>query len=95
MVVIVRKGVALALAAVAVPARAGDDYFPRREWRTSRADAQGLDGDALRRLAGRIRDGRHGRLHSLQVVRHGYLVVDEYFNNSGPEILHTLRALRQ
>src|SRR6185503_15714161 len=76
---------------VAFPAR-GDDYFPKREWRTSRPADQGLDGRALGRLVDRIGAGDYGRLHSLQIVRNGYLVVDEYFNGSGPEVLHTLQS---
>ena len=73
------------------PAR-GDDYFPRREWRTSRPADQGLDARVLERLVDRIGRGDYGRLHSLQIVRNGSLVVDEYFNGSGPEVLHTLQS---
>ena len=81
------------VAALAGAARAGgDDYAPGREWRTARPADVGLDGRALSRLVGRIRAGEHGRLHSLQIVRDGYLVVDEYFNGWVPDGLHTLQS---
>jgi CubicO group peptidase (beta-lactamase class C family) len=83
----------VALAGVAPRAAAeSEGYFPGREWRTSRPGEQGLDGRILSRLVERIRAGEYGRLHSLQIVRNGHLVVDEYFNGWVPEGLHTLQS---
>lgn len=55
-----------------------DGYFPLGEWRTSSPEAQGFDADALVKMFDQIA-ADHVPIHSLQIVRHGHLIVDAYF----------------
>lgn len=49
------------------------------EWPLSTPEKQQLDPEPLAELVSLIREGRkYPRLHSLLVIRHGYLVVEEY-----------------
>ena len=75
-------------AATQVPA----DYFPTSDWRTAKPKKQGLNKKTLKSLANRLRTNQIRDLNSLLVVRNGYLVVEEYFNGSGPEDVHTLQS---
>jgi len=61
-----------------VPLRAPDGYFPGQVWRTSLPESQGLDSHALADLFDAVESQRLA-IHSLQIVRYGYLVVDAYF----------------
>jgi hypothetical protein len=81
-------------AAVQVP----DEYFPTSEWRRAKPKKQGLNKKVLKSLINKLRTNQIRDLNSLLVVRNGYLVVEEYFNGSGPEMCtrcnRTRRALR-
>ena len=81
----------------ATPAQAGSpppDYWPTEEWRTSPPEAQGLDGNLLNQLVGLIAEGeQYPDLHSLLVIRHGYLVIEEYFAGQEAERSHTLQSV--
>ena len=68
------------------------DYFPTSDWRTAKPKKQGLNKKILKSLANRLRTNQIRDLNSLLVVRNGYLVVEEYFNGSGPEDVHTLQS---
>jgi len=68
------------------------DYFPASEWRTAKPKKQGLNKKILKSLASRLRTNQIRDLNSLIIVRNGYLVVEEYFNGSGPEDVHTLQS---
>lgn len=70
----------------------GGNYYPTSQWRTSSPSEQGLDAKILKRLVKRIRKNKIAAIDSLLVVRNGYLVVDEYFNGSRPDDLHTLQS---
>jgi CubicO group peptidase (beta-lactamase class C family) len=52
--------------------------FPAGDWRRSTPEAQGVDSDALVEVFDAIARERMP-IHSLQLVRHGYLVLDAYF----------------
>jgi CubicO group peptidase (beta-lactamase class C family) len=68
--------------------------WPTREWRTSSPTAQGLDDARLRELVALIADNEQfPDLHSLLVVRHGYLVVEEYFAGHDAGQLHPLQSV--
>ncbi|HXF41570.1 MAG TPA: serine hydrolase [Blastocatellia bacterium] len=68
------------------------NYYPTSQWRTSSPSEQGLDAKILKKLVKRIRKNKIAAIDSLLVVRNGYLVVDEYFNGSRPDYLHTLQS---
>ena len=68
--------------------------WPTQEWLTSSPAAQELDEARLRELVALIADNEQfPDLHSLLVVRHGYLVVEEYFAGHDSEQLHTLQSV--
>ncbi len=64
------------------------------EWPRSSPEKQGLDSDRLARLVEIIREGKEfPDLHSLLIVRNGFLVVEEYFGRSSADKLHTLQSV--
>lgn len=78
----------MAGSAETVPPLPGDDW-PRAE-----PSAQGLDPVLLAELVRLIRQNqRFPDLHSLQIVRKGYLVLEEYFRGWNAERLHTLQSV--
>ena len=76
----------------AAMAQSPADYFPEEEWRTSKVNRQGFNKKVIRSLLNRIRAGEIRDLHSLLIVRNGFLVVEEYFNNWRADDLHTLQS---
>ena len=73
-------------------AQSQNDYFPTGEWRATKAKKQGLSKGILKSLIKRIRANEIRDLNSLLIVRNGYLVVEEYFNGSNAEDVHTLQS---
>ncbi|HEY3024554.1 MAG TPA: serine hydrolase [Pyrinomonadaceae bacterium] len=66
-----------AMLILAVPSWA-QTYWPAKEWRTSTPEEQGLDSEKLREALDYIR--QHSvSIHSLLIVRNGYVVLDAYF----------------
>jgi CubicO group peptidase (beta-lactamase class C family) len=64
------------------------------QWPVSTPEEQGLDAKLLTELAGEIRRGDLlPHLHALLVVRHGRLVLEEYFNGWRADGLHTLQSV--
>ncbi len=73
---------------------AAQEVWPDAEWPRSTPEAQGLDAARLGELVTLIREGQSfPDLHSLLIVRNGYLVVEEYFAGWEPERLHTLQSV--
>jgi len=67
---------------------------PSWEWPVSTPEAQGLDAKTLADLVTLIREGKEfPRLHCLLIVRHGHLVVEEYFNDWKADRLHMLQSV--
>lgn len=61
------------------PAAVADStYWPKRGWRVSTPEAQGMDSEALADALDYIRQHRTA-IHSLLIVRNGYVVLDAYF----------------
>lgn len=64
------------------------------EWSLSTPEKQQLDPEPLAELVSLIREGqRYPRLRSLLVIRHGYLVVEEYFGGYQGDRPHTLQSV--
>jgi CubicO group peptidase (beta-lactamase class C family) len=64
------------------------------EWPLSTPEKQQLDPEPLAELVSLIREGqRYPRLHSLLVIRHGYLVVEEYFGGHQRNKIHMLQSV--
>jgi hypothetical protein len=67
---------------LAVPSDAQTDrpvaVWPTEGWATSTPEAQGMDSAALEDVYDHVRDSG-ASIRSLLVVRHGYLLAEEYF----------------
>jgi CubicO group peptidase (beta-lactamase class C family) len=62
------------------------------DWPVATPEEAGLDRGALAALVNTIADGDAGLIHSIVVVRHDRLVLDEYFHGYGPADLHRLAS---
>jgi CubicO group peptidase (beta-lactamase class C family) len=66
-------------------------YWPTQAWRESTPEKQGMDSGPLARMLGYIND--HGLpIHSVLVVRNGYLVVDSYFYPYQKGMVHAVHS---
>jgi CubicO group peptidase (beta-lactamase class C family) len=63
---------------MAMLAQTSGTYWPAGKWRTATPESQGIDSAALASAISQIREKQLG-VHSLLVIRHGYVVVDTYF----------------
>ena len=57
---------------------ATETYWPTHGWRSSTPEAQGVDSEVLAQAFDYVRQN-HIPIHSLLVVRNGYVVLDAYF----------------
>jgi CubicO group peptidase (beta-lactamase class C family) len=55
--------------------------------------AVGLDSARLNVLVRDLQTGRYPDIHSLLIVRHGRLAVEEYFNGATADAVHTLQSV--
>jgi len=62
------------------------------EWEMTSFEAEGLDSSRFGSLRSRIIDGTFKDINSIIVVKHGKLLVEEYFNGSDPYALHDIRS---
>jgi CubicO group peptidase (beta-lactamase class C family) len=68
--------------------------WPTDDWPRSTPGEQALDPRLISPLVEQIRAGeKYPGVHSLLVVRNGYLVVEEYFDGYGPGDLHMLQSV--
>jgi CubicO group peptidase (beta-lactamase class C family) len=63
------------------------------EWPTATPQSQGLDGGILAYYSGLAASGWYGEMHSLLVIRHGYLVHEAYFRGFNGEQLHRVYSV--
>jgi CubicO group peptidase (beta-lactamase class C family) len=74
--------------------RDGAAYWPTAaEWRRAEPARVGLDAQRLAALVQALRTNTIAGLHSLIVVRHGYVAVEEYFNGSSASVVHTMQSV--
>ena len=74
--------------------RDGATYWPAAtEWRRAEPAEVGLDSERLAALVQALRTNAISGLHSLVVVRHGYVAVEEYFNGSSATQVHTMQSV--
>jgi CubicO group peptidase (beta-lactamase class C family) len=64
-------------------------YWPTEAWRTSSPEEQDMDSEKLAQLLDVIQQQRLD-LHSLLVIRNGYLVSETYFGSYQPDTRHVL-----
>jgi CubicO group peptidase (beta-lactamase class C family) len=67
------------------------EYWPTQGWKTSTPERQGMDSEPLVRLLEFVQETRLN-LHSLLVIRHGYLVMEAYFYPFQPDLKHGLES---
>jgi CubicO group peptidase (beta-lactamase class C family) len=73
-----------ALTSASTPAPPADAYWPTDGWRSSTPEEQGMDSKLLADMVAEIEE-RKINVHSLLVVRNGYLVSENYFGSYGPD----------
>ncbi len=64
-------------------------YWPTNGWRSSSPEEQGMDGEKLAQVVEQVRQQRLN-LHSLLVIRNGYLVSENYFGGYNARRRHEL-----
>jgi len=65
------------------------EYWPTKGWRTSTPEEQGMDSQKLAQMLDTIQQ-QGLDLHSLLVIRNGYLVSETYFDHYQPDTRHEL-----
>jgi len=86
--------VAVAVAAGAAAETAEQAPWPTKTWPRSTPAAQGLEPEPLDRLVATLRENERIRnIHSLLIVKNGYLVVEQYFDGHEADELHTLQSV--
>ncbi|HSB88694.1 MAG TPA: serine hydrolase [Anaerolineales bacterium] len=68
------------------------DYWPTEGWRTSTPEEQGIDSDKLGELLLTSRE-MSVTIHSLLIIRHGYVVVDATFYPYDGEAPHNVASV--
>jgi CubicO group peptidase (beta-lactamase class C family) len=78
----------------AAPATNGDQatYWPAHDWRTSTPEEQGLDSTSILALLQEIQN-KNLPIHSLLIIRHGYLVTEAYFPPYQREFKHPVFSM--
>src|SRR5688572_4505527 len=68
------------------------DYWPTKAWRTALPETHGLHADLPQRLRA-FGEDPEAKLNGIVVVRHGYLVGEEYFGDFHAGSLHTIASV--
>lgn len=69
-----------------------DSYSPQQKWRFSTPEAQGIDSARLAEMFDYVAKNRVN-VHSIQIVRHGYVVLDAYFYPFSRNSLHDVASV--
>ena len=71
---------------------AASDYWPAADWRTSSPEEQGIDSAKLYRMLAYIKENNID-IHSILIIRHGYLVLESYFAPYDKDTIHNLKSV--
>lgn len=63
------------------------------EWKISTPETVGLDSTIINDLINTIHNGTYGEIHSLLILRHGQLAVEEYFHGYTRDQLHPVYSV--
>jgi CubicO group peptidase (beta-lactamase class C family) len=74
------------------PAAEEPSYWPDPEWRTSTPEEQGIDSASILSMLQEIQQ-KDLNIHSVLVIRHGYLVTEVYFPPYTREIKHPVYSV--
>ena len=77
---------------IPAPTTAPRADWPTTEWSTSSPEAQGMDSQRLAEMLKVIEQQQLG-LHSLLIIRNGYLVSENYFGANQPDTRHQLYSV--
>ncbi len=80
-----------AILILAVPSW-GQEYWPTHGWRTTAPEQQGMDSDKLREALDYIQQ-RDLNIHSLLIVRNGYVVLEAYFYPYNEKDVHDVASV--
>jgi len=68
--------------------------WPTEGWQTSNPEEQGMDSERLAEALDFLQEHREEyHLHSLLIIRHGYIVADVYFYPFAPGMMHDLASV--
>lgn len=67
------------------------EYWPTEGWRKASPEEMGLDSSTLADMIERIQIGGYN-IHSLSVIRNGYLVLDVYFSPYNKDLKHIIHS---
>jgi CubicO group peptidase (beta-lactamase class C family) len=67
------------------------DYWPTDEWLNTTPEEQGLDSNTLNRIDEIIIENDI-QLHSVIIIKNGYLVYEKYYNYYSQYMLHTIQS---
>ena len=70
----------------------GQEYWPTHGWRTTTPEQQGMDSDKLREALDYIQQ-RDLNIHSMLIVRNGYLVLETYFYPYDEKDVHDVASV--
>ena len=77
----------------AMPTAANEpDYWPTEGWQSSSPEAQGMDSERLAQMFEYIEE-KDIHLHSLLIVRNGYLVTEAYFEPYDQAAYHQMASM--
>lgn len=71
---------------------AASDYWPADDWRTSTPEKQGIDSGKLRRMLEYIKEHQID-IHSILIIRNGYLVLESYMAPYDKDTIHNLKSV--
>jgi len=71
------------------PTAIAPTYWPTAGWRTASPEEQGMDAAKLAQMLEAVKEQRIP-LHSLLIIRNGYIVSETYFEPYQPETLHDM-----
>lgn len=71
---------------------AAPTYYPTHGWRESTPEEQGLDSKVLAAMVDKITQ-KHLNVHSVTVIRHGYVILDAYFYPYRPTATHDVASV--
>jgi CubicO group peptidase (beta-lactamase class C family) len=79
----------LTCAAVRLPALGAPEYWPAERWRTATPESQGLSSAEMARIFDFVA-ASDIQIHSMLLIRHGYLVLEAYFFPCTADTLHDI-----
>ncbi len=94
-----KSGILLALiilpfiAACVGPASESSPYWPTEGWRTSSPEQQGMDSEQLAEMLDFLQGEKEDfNVHSILIIRNGYIVTDAYFYPFAPGFVHDIAS---